>query len=725
MFRMDSRWVSLLPAMFLGVAASAAEVSRVASVEQDLALLYPNEEMVNIATGTVKPIHLAPSVATVITASDIKAMGARTVSEALEFVPGLHVSISWNRHNNIYSIRGIHTDFNPQVLFLINGHSIDEQLTGALPPQFRLSTANVSRIEIIRGPGSAVYGADALAGVINVITKDAAEMAGTTIAGRAGSFDSQDAWLQHGGRYAGWDTAISVDYSSTDGDRSRIIDSDLQKNVLDANPTLGSSASLTPGPASTQHREVRTFIDLSRDHWKLGLFTWHLRDAGVGPGVALALDPVGRDNNDLYSLTADYRNRDFAENLQLEASLGYKRAAIRADFQLFPPGAVLPIATDGNVLNANNPNPLAGYALFSQGLHGNPGGDTDDYFAESALTYRGFLDQQIRLALGFSHDKTVGNSTKNFGPGVLDTSTLSSDPANPTLVDGTLTDVTGTPYSFMPPSSRQVKYLSLQDEWAFARDWELTAGVRYDHYSDFGGTTNPRLALVWATQYNLTTKLLYGRAFRAPSYTELYFINNPSTLGTPDLKPEVLDEVELVFDYRPTFDLQTVFNVFRYNLDGLIDFVNGKAQNVNDQDGYGVEADVSWSVARQLKVVGNYAWQHAENSKTGATIPNAPAQQASVGLRYQATDRCLVSPQAHWVADRARAPGDTRTNISDYTLVDMTLRCDVRSVPMEWAASVRNAFNADAREPAPAVIPNDFPLSGRSVYLELSYHLDQ
>ncbi|GAB6042124.1 hypothetical protein JCM17961_28000 [Endothiovibrio diazotrophicus] len=57
----------------------------------------------------------------------------------------------------------------------------------------------------------------------------------------------------------------------------------------------------------------------------------------------------------------------------------------------------------------------------------------------------------------------------------------------------------------------------LQDERAVAPDWQFTVGVRYDDYSDFGSTINPRLSLVWATDYDLSTKLLYGRAFRAPS----------------------------------------------------------------------------------------------------------------------------------------------------------------------------------------------------------------
>ena len=60
--------------------------------EEDLALAYGDKQFVSIATGTRQAIRKAPSTATVITAEDIAAMGARTVSEALEAVPGLHVA---------------------------------------------------------------------------------------------------------------------------------------------------------------------------------------------------------------------------------------------------------------------------------------------------------------------------------------------------------------------------------------------------------------------------------------------------------------------------------------------------------------------------------------------------------------------------------------------------------------------------------------------------------
>jgi outer membrane receptor protein involved in Fe transport len=68
----------------------------------------------------------------------------------------------------------------------------------------------------------------------------------------------------------------------------------------------------------------------------------------------------------------------------------------------------------------------------------------------------------------------------------------------------------------------------------------------------------PRAALVWAMDYNLTAKLLYGRAFRAPSFVEMYAINNPAALGNPNLKPETTDTWEAAVVWQPSGSTQWV-----------------------------------------------------------------------------------------------------------------------------------------------------------------------
>ena len=82
-----------------------------------------------------------------------------------------------------------------------------------------------------------------------------------------------------------------------------------------------------------------------------------------------------------------------------------------------------------------------------------------------------------------------------------------------------------------------------------------------------------------------------------------------------------------------------------------------------------------------------------------------------------------LNPQITWVGERQRVFGDTRPPLKDYTLVDVTLRRSQLKNHLEYAVSIRNLFDADAREPSlsPGLIPNDLPLSGRNYFAELSY----
>ncbi|ALP54222.1 hypothetical protein Tel_14335 [Candidatus Tenderia electrophaga] len=690
----------------------SVHAQQLAAVEEDLMLLYEDEEMISIATGTSKPIHLAPSVASVITAKEINAMGARTLDEVLETVPGVHVSKSSIRNSSIFSIRGIHTDWNPQVLLLVNGLPFNDLITGSRPPLFRLPVENIARVEVIRGPGSAVFGADAFAGVINIISKDSADIDGLVAGARTGSFDTQETWLQYGGEFNGWAVAGSFEYSTSDGDHDRIVTSDFQ-TTLDTQ--FGTDVSLAPGPLETRYDLLNTSVTLTREKWSIWFNSWVLNDAGVGPGVAQAIDPAGEQENDQYTLVLDYTDDDLTESWLLETRLSYRVLDQQSTYRILPPGAVVPIGADGNLFTPPSCSSPPCLVTFTDGVWGNPGGQQTETRFEVAGIFEGWQDHRLRLAVGADHDEFEPVETKNFGPGVIDGSV--------SPIDGGLSDVTDTPYVFVQNASRTVRYLSLQDEWRVGRDWELTAGIRHDDYSDFGQTTNPRLALVWATDYNLTTKLLYGRAFRAPSLTELYFENNPVTIGNPDLEPETIDMIELVVDYRPSFDVETIFGLYAYEADDLIEFVNGTAQNSHNQKGHGLEFEAEWHASNELQIKGNFALQYSEDANSGAVVPNAPRRQLFVAADWRMIERWSLYGQANWVADRTRASTDPRPAIDDYTTVDLFLRHQPDNRHWQFGLSAKNVFDEDAREPSDGTIPGDYPLEGRSVFLEVVFHI--
>ena len=227
--------------------------------EEALIELYGDEEIISIATGSAQPISRAPAVATVITAKDIKEIGATDIDEALETVPGLHVSRGAAGYLPIYTFRGIYTSANPQVLMLVNGISINNlfggdrgRVWGGMPVEA------ISRIEVIRGPGSAVYGADAFAGVINIITKEASEIDGFEFGSRLGSFDTTDVWALYGGEVAGFDIAFSAEFRDTDGQ-----DEDIDADLASLQGTSLAHVSVNTG---TQNLDTR--LSITKDNWK-------------------------------------------------------------------------------------------------------------------------------------------------------------------------------------------------------------------------------------------------------------------------------------------------------------------------------------------------------------------------------------------------------------------------------------------------------------------------
>lgn len=696
--------VLLLLAAHVAVTQAAHSETNALSDEEALLRVYGDEEMISITTGNRKPIAKAPAVATIITADDIKAISATDLDEVLETVPGLHVARSPQGYNPIYTIRGVFSQFNPQVLMLINGIPVTNlfvgnrsQVWGGMPVE------SIARIEIIRGPGSAIYGADAFAGVINIITKTAADIEGTEVGVRAGSFDTQDGWILHGSTWAGFETAFMLEYHDTDGQRE-VIDADAQTALDNA---LGTDASLAPGSVNLQRKSIDTRLDIARGNLRLRAGLQRRQNLGTGAGVALALDPEGRFASDRWSVDVTYHNPHFTDNWEVTAQASYFNTSqeVERNVRLFPPGADL------------------GFGVFPDGVIGNPEVFERHYRVDTSAFYKGFQGHELRLGAGFNYNEIYKvRETKNFGP----------DPAtgNPLPPGSPIVDVSDTPFVFLPEDSRRNVYFFAQDVWQFANDWALTAGVRYDHYSDFGGTLNPRLALVWDARYNLTTKLLYGRAFRAPSFAETRNINNPVALGNPSLDPETIETLELAFDYRPTDKLRLGANLFGYRWQDIIRFVpdaggaTATAQNSGEQTGYGLEMEADWRPNAEWRLVGNYAFQRSTDEETGEDAGNAPHHHVYVRAEWAFKPDWLVSSQLNWISERNRAPGDRRSNVDDYATLDLTLRRQARKTGgWGFALSARNLLDSEADEPSPAgnpeaSIPGDLPLAGRSFFGE-------
>lgn len=657
------------------------------SEEEDLALVYGDKSTISIATGSQQPISRAPAVASVITAQDIKAMGATDLDQALESVPGLHVS----GFNPIYSFRGIFTKNNPQVLMLVNGIPITNvfagdrsQVWGGMPLE------NVARIEVIRGPGSALYGADAFSGVINVITKTAADINGTEYGVRAGSFNTKDAWIQHGGKLGSLDAAFYLRAGHSDGQKG-IIQQDAQ-TPLDA--IFGTQASLAPGPINAVRNALDARADLAKENWRLRA-AYQQRELGVGMGVAGSLDPNARAPSSRLYLDLNYEKANWAPNWDVSGVAGYYNVKDKPGnpaYTLFPAGAF--------------------GGAFPNGMIGNPGHAEQHTHGSISAFFTGLENHRVRLGTGFRvEDLYETTEVKNYGPTFAPLPGLVDATGNPALV-------------YMLPHKRNVTYVFAQDEWSIARDWMLTVGVRHDRYSDFGGTTNPRLALVWDAAYNVVVKAMHGTAFRAPSFAEQYSINNPVTVGNPNLKPETITTDELAFSWQPANKLQTNLNFFHYRIRNII-LATPLYQNTGDQTGHGLELEATLDATSSLRLTGSFSLQHSTDEISGQDAGLAPHKRLFARADWRFAPLWQLGATVNHVAERMREPGDIRPLIPDYTTVDLTLRREKFADGWDARAMVINLFNRDAREPTfmSAGIPSDLPLPGRAIYFQLQHGL--
>jgi iron complex outermembrane receptor protein len=693
--------------------ASCALAIRAHADDEMLLMLSGDEQLVSIATGTPQPVSKAPSVATVITAADIKATGATDLSEVLEAVPGLHVSRNGFLWQPIYAIRGIATQFNPEVLVLLNGVPTTNGFYGNRGEQIGgFPLEHVSRIEVIRGPGSALYGAEAVSGVINIITKTAAEIDGTESGLRAGSFDTYDGWVQHGSRLGEVDVAAYVRLGHTAG-FGGTIQADAQTTL---DKSFGTNASRAPGPINVGSDAIDARLDLSYDKWRFRTGYIGRPNLETGTGVADALDPAAKSSAHYTNADLSWHDAQFSQNWAVTAQASYYDIAeTNSDITLFPAGSVLPV-------------PLSGGTGSTIGLVGRPQHWERQERLNLSGLYGGFDRHKVRLGVGYNvNDLYKTSETKNF-------TFVGTTPMCVNLECSMVTATQANGLLFLSPHQRRSYYAYAQDEWSFAPDWTLTAGLRHDRYSDFGGTTNPRLAVVWDTAYNLTTKLMFGRAFRAPTFVELYTVNNPVSLGNPDLKPETIDSTELAFAWQVQSNLRTGLNLFHYRMKDTIrlaanaDPTTGNtSQNAGNQRGNGLELEFTWDASTEWRLLGNYAYQRSVDENTHQDAGLAPRHHAYLRTDWRFVPGWTLSGQVNHVADRKRQAGDSRPQIADYTTVDLTLRTVRLHKDLELAFSVRNLFNVDAREPtsgATAInIPYDLPLPKRSVYAEMRFRL--
>lgn len=606
---------------------------------------------VRIASQTEQSLGRAPAVVSVITADDLRATGAANLMEILQSIPGIYVRTNLFGAKPLVSMRGAS---GVNVLLMINGAPVKDLVWSPSIFWKGVPANMIDRIEIVRGPGSALFGADASAGVINVITKTAASITHGEAGARVGSDDGWGAWLQQGGEWRGFDVAFTADLAHSKGHSPWI-----------AADRLGNA-----GHAYYGHDDLDLHFSLAQDRWRL--LADHTRHENVGIGLtgAAVLDPLTRARDHQSSLALLYRDDDLAADWGFSGEVRYRDLAYHSGngFWERPPG----------------PGELRNTLAVAERR----------FSVEMMAHYRGARDHLMHFGGGLAWQTPYDVSqTLNGAPGL-----------------------------FVPEKTRRNAYLFAQDIWHIAPTWELTMGARYDHYSDFGATFNPRLALVWQSSPRLTTKLMLGQAFRAPSYLELYS-QTAANAPNADLRPERSRTTELSLSYRASRDLSLGINVYRFVRRDVIApeaLPPYRFANLGRYASNGIELEMQWQVGRCLWLSGNLNQMQLGSVGEPLRDLGIPRRQAYLRADWRVAPKWNWNFQAQWFDRRPLPAGDPRTTLGSQLSLATSLRY-FHGSDWEFAATVRNLTDRDLRDYSSKALTGNLPLPGRRFEAELRY----
>ncbi len=647
-------------------------------------------------------IEKAPGSIYVVTDKQIRQMGARYLSDVIETVPGWSL-FPMPIYGTQILARGVGGGpSSTEILFMVNSQVVNNPLDGGGKFYLNLDLDNVKQIEFVTGAGSALYGSGAMQGIVNIITKEGEDVDGLQLTGRGGSYNTWETNALFGKTIEGFEVAAYVDYLDTDGFHGHV-DQD-QQSVLDQR--WGTHASLAPGNMKGGADQWDGQLTMKYKGLKFdGKYIGRKWEPLFGVGRVI-LDNMSKMEDQQYYLNLSY-DATLMEGLDLLVKIYRNQYSRNGTAQNYPKDSLIGTPTGPTILSDNK---------FTE--YGHKSRRTG---AEAQTTYEIWDANTIVGGITFEQMEEYDNSIKgnwlNVREGVIIP----------------LPSVQDWPDSMiMPDKKREFWAAYVEDLWDITDDLRLTIGGRYDHYSDFGGQFSPRVGINWDFAQNYYAKCLYSRAFRAPTFYELYSVNS----GDPDLKPATKDDYQLSFGVRfpPSFSAEVTGYYFKgedpINLEHVWIGTQTYWQYVNldKENGKGVELRMKYDFGRGTYLSMNYTYQNLELWDAYG-IPTAayrtPKQIGTLTANIRLNQYLNLNAYLLYRGDWTRLEDDTRDDPGDYAIVNATLTArnflkDLKG--LEVRAAVKNLLNKDYVSPQNSIyLPDDMPMPGINFFLELRY----
>jgi len=609
---------------YLGASAAEKEIS------------FDLEQIVVTATKTEKKVKDVPASVSVVTAEEIEKSGANNLADVLKKVNGLFVVDLYGNGNDtrigLRGFQGVNANQNVQVQ--VDGISVNDQGQNIATALGNINVASVERIEVIKGPASALYGANSIGGVVNIITKKGEGKGKTTVTAKGGSFSGKDYLLTNSG--ADNNLAYQFSYRKQDGDgyrKNSDYDDKLLHSRLDFNLSDKSS------------------LELLLDHSDR-----HFRMPGTLTQAQYDLDPR------IASTPDDYRNvkeNRFAaihkSQITNDATLTNKFFYSKIDQQ---------IRMDFDVPPKND------------WIYHLPKSEGKTFGVESQIN----LKKQIS---GVNHEFITGVLYKK--------EELSKDYFNViggvqgSLKSNTLDRTTKALFlqDEIECSSRITMSAGLRyDKFDFDYEDHKNSNKNYKSSTN---SFSPKIALNYKVSEKTNAYCSIAKAFKPPSDPKLLYTNN--------LEPEEAWNYEVGVKSSPNARLNYSLALYRMNIDNLvvldpIDLVSSR--NAGKAHHQGVELESEYLINQRVSAILNYSYMQAKYDKYSyeddygnlqiadkKNIEEVPKQMFITGLRYDDQRGLQANLDLRWV-DKQYMDAMNKASLPSYSVVDMGLRKKIK-----------------------------------------------
>ncbi len=612
-------------------------------------LLFQDIPAVSGASRFEQSASEAPAFVSVVTAREIKLFGYRTIADILRSLVGFYTT--YDRNYSHLGVRGFGRpgDYNTRVLLLLDGyHRVNDNVYYQAPvgTDFPVDVDLIDRVEIIRGPGSAIYGTNALFAVVNVVTKRGRDLKGVELSGEAGSFDTYKGTLSYGDRFSNYlEGLISGSYYRSGG-------RDLYYKQYDRPATNHGIAENLDSDRYGGFFTKLGFKDLTLS----GAF--HSRDKKIptAPWAVIFNDPRARSTDDRGFVDLKYESI-FENQLEFMVRGYYDRHEYRGAFPA----------------HRDERNPLLGTYLNKDLAQG------EWFGAEFQVTKN--LWEHHKVIVGGEYRLNSREDQCNYDE-------------EPRIVRQDMKHSSWTTSLFA------------QDEFRITRYLLLNAGLRYDYFDNFGSSLNPRLSLIYQPFQTTFLKLLYGQAYRVPNAYELYYDEGFTAKGNPNLEPETIRSYEVVWEQLLGSRLKFILAGFYYDMDDLISYQTDPDDNktffanAGCLTARGLEAELNLKWPRGIETRISYAYQDTQDKETDQRLTNSPVHQAKFhGLVPIVTDKLFFGTELIYTSPRKTLEG---RESDDAYLLNLSLYWANVIKGLDLSGTLYNALDQKIGEPGSA-----------------------